>query len=248
MDPKIFESFVERISKVDTVEGVHAVCADYCRHSGFDNFIYGARVPTSFVEPYIFIISGYPDEWRERYKEQGYLAVDPTVNHCCTETTPIVWEDLAPLTESDPRVRQFMQEAADFRLASGVSFPVHTARGEFAMLSLSSSEQASQSRERIKRSLPYAQLFSCFVHERVRQIIDVREIHPDNHGLTERERECLLWSAEGKTSWETSQILGVSERTVIFHLQNAMKKLNVTNRQQAIARVISMGIISPQHI
>jgi LuxR family transcriptional activator of bioluminescence operon len=64
--------------------------------------------------------------------------------------------------------------------------------------------------------------------------------------LTNREKECLLWAAEGKSSWEIARILNISENTVIFHFKNASKKLNVTNRQQAIARAIAHGLITPQ--
>jgi len=64
--------------------------------------------------------------------------------------------------------------------------------------------------------------------------------------LTKRERECLIWCAEGKTSWETAQILGITERTVIFHLRNVSGKLGVTNRQQAVARAAVRGIIVPR--
>jgi DNA-binding CsgD family transcriptional regulator len=55
----------------------------------------------------------------------------------------------------------------------------------------------------------------------------------------------LLWAADGKTTWEISQILGVSGRTVIFHFQNAADKLKVANRQQAVARAVAIGLISP---
>jgi len=64
--------------------------------------------------------------------------------------------------------------------------------------------------------------------------------------LTQREKECLLWATEGKTTWETSRILRISERTVTFHLQNVQGKLGVSNRQQAVARAVSLGIIEPQ--
>jgi DNA-binding CsgD family transcriptional regulator len=64
--------------------------------------------------------------------------------------------------------------------------------------------------------------------------------------LTPREQECLLWVTEGKTTWETSQILNISERTVTFHLQNTVDKLGVVNRQQAVARAVALGIIRPQ--
>jgi DNA-binding CsgD family transcriptional regulator len=66
--------------------------------------------------------------------------------------------------------------------------------------------------------------------------------------LTEREKECLLWAAEGKTGWEIANIIRISERTVTFHLQNAVQKLGVVNRQQAISRALSLRLIEPQAI
>lgn len=63
--------------------------------------------------------------------------------------------------------------------------------------------------------------------------------------LTSREKECLQWAAAGKTSWEIARILSVSERTVIFHIGNATKKLGATNRRQAVARAISLRLIAP---
>jgi DNA-binding CsgD family transcriptional regulator len=66
--------------------------------------------------------------------------------------------------------------------------------------------------------------------------------------LTEREKECLLWAAEGKTGWEIANIVSISERTVTFHLQNASQKLGVVNRRQAISRALSMGLIEPGNI
>lgn len=52
--------------------------------------------------------------------------------------------------------------------------------------------------------------------------------------LTNRERECMFWISQGKTSWEVSVILGISERTVNFHVQNCIRKTNSINRQQAL--------------
>jgi LuxR family quorum-sensing system transcriptional regulator CciR len=63
--------------------------------------------------------------------------------------------------------------------------------------------------------------------------------------LTERERECLSWSAQGKSAWATSMILGVSENTVNFHLKSAMRKLGTTNRVQAVAIAVRAGLIQP---
>ena len=62
--------------------------------------------------------------------------------------------------------------------------------------------------------------------------------------LTARERECLLWAAQGKTSWEIGRILGIAERTVNFHIANTCAKLDVRTRQAAITTALEWGLIS----
>src|SRR6202023_1114228 len=51
--------------------------------------------------------------------------------------------------------------------------------------------------------------------------------------LNEREIETLTWAARGKTSAEIAQILGLTKRTVDFHIDNARIKLGVSTRVQA---------------
>lgn len=65
----------------------------------------------------------------------------------------------------------------------------------------------------------------------------------DEPHLTERERDALSWVAEGKSDWEISVILGVSETTVRFHVDNARKKLGAVNRAQAVARLASARLL-----
>jgi len=62
--------------------------------------------------------------------------------------------------------------------------------------------------------------------------------------LTSKEVECLKWCKEGKTNWEIGEILSVSEKTVEFHLGNAMRKLGATNRITAVIMGIKGGLIT----
>jgi DNA-binding CsgD family transcriptional regulator len=67
---------------------------------------------------------------------------------------------------------------------------------------------------------------------------------PDAFGhLTSREREVLTWASRGKTSAEIALILDLRERTVNFHFDQAMKRLNVVNRTHAVARALSLRLI-----
>ncbi len=63
--------------------------------------------------------------------------------------------------------------------------------------------------------------------------------------LTERELETLTWAARGKSSADVAVILGISERTVNFHLDNAMRKVGVATRVQAAVKCAMLGIIQP---
>lgn len=61
--------------------------------------------------------------------------------------------------------------------------------------------------------------------------------------LTGREVEVLSWLKDGKTSWEVSMILEVSERTINFHVANLKKKLNASNRMNAVAQAMHLGLV-----
>jgi orotate phosphoribosyltransferase-like protein len=54
----------------------------------------------------------------------------------------------------------------------------------------------------------------------------------------------LSWIAKGKTAEETATILGISRRTVEWHIQNARRKADATNITHVVARAIRCGVIS----
>jgi LuxR family quorum sensing-dependent transcriptional regulator len=61
--------------------------------------------------------------------------------------------------------------------------------------------------------------------------------------LTRRERDCLAFVADGHTDVEVADLLGISEPTVRFHLNNARRKLGAVNRAQAVARFAIRGLM-----
>jgi DNA-binding response OmpR family regulator len=71
------------------------------------------------------------------------------------------------------------------------------------------------------------------------------EIWPQQVALSEREVEALTWAARGKTSDEIALILGLSKRTVDFHIDNARAKLGVATRIQAVVKAVAGKLIEP---
>ena len=70
-------------------------------------------------------------------------------------------------------------------------------------------------------------------------------VWPRQVNLTDREVETLTWAARGKTSSEIAQILGLTKRTVDFHIDNARVKLNTSSRMHAAVKAAAGQLIEP---
>ena len=70
-----------------------------------------------------------------------------------------------------------------------------------------------------------------------------RAASPGARGLTARERQCLRMAANGLTSGDIGGKLGISERTVNFHMRNVLRKLDALNRPEAIAKALTRGLL-----
>jgi len=71
------------------------------------------------------------------------------------------------------------------------------------------------------------------------------EMWPKLTLLNDREIEALTWVARGKTSAQIGELLGLSKRTVDFHLDNARIKLDATTRTQAAIKAAIGKLIEP---
>ncbi|MEM5472016.1 LuxR C-terminal-related transcriptional regulator [Hoeflea sp. AS60] len=84
-------------------------------------------------------------------------------------------------------------------------------------------------------------LYAHLLHQKLRQV-SAKPAKPGSP-LTERERECLVWTSVGKTSVEIAKILNLSEHTVNHYLNNAARKFDAVNRTQAVAHGLRLGYI-----
>ena len=61
--------------------------------------------------------------------------------------------------------------------------------------------------------------------------------------LSERERDVLRWTAAGKTSSETGMIMGISARTVNYHMTSILFKLNAVNKTHAVVKAVMLDLL-----
>lgn len=123
-----------------------------------------------------------------------------------------------------------------------LSFPVTATKGEIALFAIAGNWDAGRWEEFKDQNIEDIAFLASHFHSHV-----VRHLSGGPHAgsiVSRREIDCLKWSARGKTAWEASRILGISERTVRFHLDSARSKLQCANTTQAVATAISQGLIA----
>ena len=190
---------------------------------------------------FAFLHSNYPLAWRNRYDAEKMGHTDPTVTHCASKSTPLIW---SPEIFSAPKQKAMYEEACGHGLRSGVTLPIHGAKGELGILCFVTDIKPDKCFQRYaNRSLPELSCFRDFVFETSLQFLKFSTQKEKSVPLTLRELECLKWGAEGKSSWEIGLILNCAEATVNFHFSNLRRKFSATSRQQAVAKAIRLGLI-----
>jgi len=210
------------------------------RELGYEYFSYGAHFPALGS---MQIVSCFPTAWQKRYCARNYYQIDPTIAHAAENTEALFWRDIKGLDDDRaPSVRRLLAEAQVLGLKYGVSQPVHAPGAEWGLLNLGNEQPLAD-----ENTIDVLQLanFAQSIHMAIRGIrAEAIDTELDNSQLTDREVECLRWTAKGKTAWETSRIIGVSESTVTFHLKNAISKMGCANRPHAVAKAVAQGRIT----
>ena len=181
------------------------------------------------------LISTYPRAWTAHYLKSHYERFDPVIRQALQGTEPFEWGNNIDSGGLSDTQRQLFEEAATFGIRYGFTIPIHDGRGPVAAVTFASNEQGLMFRRSVEGHRHVLQLMAMYFHANAsRKLRSDRII--DGVPLSPRQYECLEWSAAGKSGWEIGRFLGISRRTVAFHLDNAKTKLGVFSLHQAIAR------------
>ena len=233
-----YEASFDGLLPADTEHAFFRRIADVGKELGFEFCSYGIKIPVPISRPTVVIFDSYPTGWMEHYRDQGYLDVDPTVRRGALSSRPIIWSD-----ETFAPALQLWEDARAAGLQFGWAQSAREAGGTFGLLSLArSTEPLTDNELRAKQ----AQL-NCLTevaHIGMSNLLKPRLVPETLAVLSPRELEVLRWTADGKTAYEIGRILKISERTVNFHVNNAMSKLNATNKIQASIKALALGLLS----
>ena len=186
------------------------------------------------------LITTYAKDWQNHYFTMNYDEIDPIILTSMKNFLPVDWSLIPKLKKNTKR---FFGEAMDFGISEqGVTIPIRGASGETALVSLNSEISQSAWASHLKYQISDMTYFAFLLHNEVLHSMKC-PTETISVTLSKREKEVLQWAAEGKTSWATSVILGLSERTIDFYIGNAVSKLGAATKTQAVSKAIAEGHI-----
>ncbi|GAK33572.1 transcriptional activator protein SolR [alpha proteobacterium Q-1] len=184
-----------------------------------------------------------PAAWMEHYHQSNYLYYDPIAYASYSKNTAFFWDDILKKTQLTQKQARIMDEARPFGCASGYNIPFHQGGFDFSVFSIFGDDRPSV-KARLREKSAEIKKLATRLHEAVSAVIETdRPI--DSPDITERERECLLWTAKGKTNKEIGIILSISEHTVKAHLATAARKLDSHTKTQTVVEAIKRGLFVP---
>lgn len=240
METIAFE-FMDLADAVHSAGDLAAAMARLTNTLGFDYFALSHHVDILAANDDAIRLHNYPDAWADYYDANALAVSDPVHRASHVTSVGFCWSRIPlmiPLTPADRRTLALGELQG---IGDGFTVPAHVpgeARGSCSFAS-------TVGRPLPTEMLPVAQLGGAFAFEAARRLWIARGQRLDAAPvLTDRQRDCVLWIARGKSDWETSRILGVSEETVTSHVKQACERYDVSKRTLLIIRTLFDGTIS----
>jgi len=235
------DAFVRDIREIECEAELEAALADVCGEMGFSFFALTHHVDMRQASQPAVRLHNYPEGWEEYFEDQKLGRSDPVHRASQLTTVGFAWSRLPRMIHLTPRDRQVLDAAGDRGIGDGFTIPAHVP-GE---VNGSCSFATAAGQALPDEHLGLAQLVGAFAFEAARNLVRMRQLDlAELPRLTDRQRDCVMWAARGKSDWEISRILGVSRDTVIEHLRHARDRYGVGKRTQLTVQALFDGTIS----
>lgn len=234
----LIQELTEQFDAVRTADALQALLSRTAGELGFDHFALSLEPRGRDTRTNELLLHDYPQEWANVYTGFELAGRDPVRRACDHSFTGFAWNAISrivPMTRGD---KQMLMIGRECGLGDGFTVPRHLpglARGTCTFV-------VKPGAGLPLALLPCAENIGALALACALKLWGVRG-GPELPRLSDRQRECLLWVARGKTAAETAIILGISAETVIQHLKLARERYDVHCKQSLILAALFDGLI-----
>jgi DNA-binding CsgD family transcriptional regulator len=185
-------------------------------------------------------VDNTPQAYSDAFRDTLVMRRDPVMQHCRRQSVPIIWDQQ---TYTGQGLGELWEEQAKFGYSTGIAMALHLPEGRHFVLGVDRDQPLPADAGELQRVVADLQLFAVHAQEAALRLLVPERLQPEKPALTPRELEALHWTMEGKTAWEVGAILGISERTAVLHVNNAMHKLGCVSKHAAVLKALRLGLI-----
>jgi DNA-binding CsgD family transcriptional regulator len=185
-------------------------------------------------------VDNTPAGFRELFENRDRSRRDPVMQHCKRAALPIIWNRD---TYTSRGQGERWEEQAVHGYCVGIALALHLPNGQHFMLGIDRDRPLPLDRSEVSRMVADLYLFAIHAQDAALRVLLPLLNEADAPDLTQRELECLRWTMEGKTAWEVGRILGISEQTVVRHVNSATHKLGCVHKHHAVVKALRLGLI-----
>nr|WP_310524332.1 LuxR family transcriptional regulator [Polymorphobacter sp.] len=237
------QQFVRTVRSAATLNDVTQVLSAATRAFDFDYFALIQRVNARLsIGP--VKLSDYPAEWIELLSATDYYVHDPVLVVCGKSVAPFAWDAIPDMITMSKHQKTYMANARAAGLDRGYTVPIHVPGAASGLCSF----VTTKGRDLPLASLPAAQYLACFAFESARRLVAQQpptgsEAEPVPR-LTQRQLDCVVLAARGKSNWVVGKLLGLSPDTVHKYLESAKRRYGVSSRTELVVRALYDGQLS----
>jgi len=210
------------------------------RALGFETVSAMAVIDRGIGRSDFVVVDNTPQEFLNVFNDPRAMQRDPVMQHCKRQSLPIIWDQGTYTSQGQG---ELWEEQARYGYQTGIAMALHLPEGKHFMLGVDRDRALPSDRHELTRVVADLQLFAVHALDAAMRVLLPSDPAPDSPSLTPRELEAMRWTMDGKTAWEVGSILGITERTAVLHLNNAMRKLGCVNKHQAVLKALRLGLI-----
>ncbi len=226
-----------RLKAAGSASDIFMVLAQTMRHLKFDFCGYWIRGQSTAGEWITTTRDSFPSLWIKSYLDSIEINADPIFAEATNTCMPVKW------SRRHIRKRRLIYlSAMRTGIRHGVTLPFRGPKNTLSMLSVARRKDYISDDETISLIMTAFPILAMAHDIFLGQLNSNVPFH-DAMKLTNREKQVLIYASQGQTSAEIAKKLTVTERTVNFHFENVLRKLDVKTRAHAIARANAIGII-----
>lgn len=241
-------NFIPLISACQNIEDLQVITASLRDYFGFDIATFGQlAIKEKQAAGYILASDESPWskalQWIDYYKK-NIFAHDPALTWGQERSTPIIINDIHKKNNLTPYTTSMLNAMVDFNVSQSILIPVRASAQHHFVVRLTSLGQKTMTERDLNHHLPLITLICLHLSEAFSRLFTAPAMAEKPPKLTKKELMILGLVAEGKNTNQMAGILNISENTILFHMKNIHKKLNVQTRQHAITKALSLGLIN----